>query len=481
MFFEGEEKYERNKKTLFSLVWENVSEETQDLIMTRVGYEQANTHKNPKWLLKNLHSIVEDFDDKKHIILSLDDQLERMVKIRQGNMAVKDYIRTFRQEYKTLHEHGGTFLDGETLQDLIEKRLSEAEEDGLVLGDQDKEQWKTKITKELDEEVETFALLKRADKKRFGNLQIKLKNAYLLGRNEYPKTVQELTKILKNYEQEWPVQGERLQRQRNNGTTLLQEGQAGNDFEFLKGTTGTFFAHITCTACNKKGHYKSHCPAVDSEGNHLGGASAGTLRDAPVIEEALAAARRANRRNRNGNDSQGAGGDGGTGARSSVVSSDGNFPFCFTSNTDSMDPNWLLLDSESNVNLFRNPDLVTDISKVTNGEGLVLSSNGGTQDSDKQAKFGDMTVWFNPNSLANILSPSIVAEHFRVTMDTFVDNSFMVHLNDNVKLKFRCHENGLYYCDTKDILKDDLHIAFSFFQNALKKSTYVQAKVSCKQ
>ena len=118
----------------------------------------------------------------------------------------------------------------------------------------------------MDEEVETFALLKRADKKRFGNLQIKLKNAYLLGRNEYPKTVQELTKILKNYEQEWPVQGERLQRQRNNGTTLLQEGQAGNDFEFLKGTTGTFFAHITCTACNKKGHYKSHCPVVDSEG-----------------------------------------------------------------------------------------------------------------------------------------------------------------------------------------------------------------------
>ena len=56
-------------------------------------------------------------------------------------------------------------------------------------------------------------------------------------------------------------------------------------------------------------------------------------------------------------------------------------------------------------------------------------------------------------------------------MDTIVDNSFMVHPNDNVKLKFRCHENGLYYCDTKNILKDDLHIAFSFFQNALKKST----------
>ena len=119
-----------------------------------------------------------------------------------------------------------------------------------------------------------------------------------------------------------------------------------------------------------KGHYKSHCPVVDSEGNHLSGAGSGTLRDTPVIEEALSAARREARRNRNGNDSQGAGGVGAGGR--SEVSPDGNFPFCFTTNTDSIDPNWLLLDSESNVNLFRNPDLVTDISKVTNGEGLVL-------------------------------------------------------------------------------------------------------------
>ena len=117
----------------------------------------------------------------------------------------------------------------------------------------------------------------------------------------------------------------------------------------------------------------------------------------------------------------------------------------------------------STVSIFRNPSLVTDITKVTNGEELVLTSNGGTQDSEKQAKFGDMTVWFNANSLANILSLSLVAEHFRVTMDTYVDNSFVVHLNDSIKLKFSCHPNGLYYCDTRNILKDDLHTAFTFF------------------
>ena len=476
VFFKREEEYERNKKTLFSLLWENVSEETQDLLMSRAGYDKANTEKEPKWMLKNLHSIIEDFDDKKHVILSLDDMLEKIVRIRQGNLPVKDYIRIFRQEYKTFKEHGGTFLDGEAAEEIVEKRLTEAEEDSLTT--KEKEQERERIVTALEEEIETFAILKRADKKRFGNLQIKLKNAYLLGRNEYPTTVQELTKVLKNYEQEWPVQGERLQRQQQRGTTLLQDGATGPSIGYLKSTMGTFFPHITCTACNIKGHYKSHCPVVDCNGNHMDGAGAGTLRDAPVIEEALAAAlaasRRGNRRPRNGNTPQGDGGDG-AGTGTSEVSPDGNrFPFCFTSNTDSIDPNWLLLDSESNVNLFCNPNLVTDISKVTNGEGLVLSSNGGTQDSEKQAKFGDLTVWFNTNSLANILSLSIVAEHFRVTMDTFVDNSFLVHLNDNIKLKFCCHTNGLYYCDTRNIFKDDLHTAFSFFQKIYHKTCNLQ-------
>ena len=456
VFFEREEEYERNKKTLFSLVWENVSEETQDLIMSKQGYEQANIDKDPKWILKALHSIIEDFDDKKHIILSMDDQLEKIVRIRQGNMAVKDYIRVFRQEYKTLHEHGGSYMEGEVLKDLIEERLEEIDDFDL-LDDSEKEMMRKKVTKSLGEEIETFAILKRADKERFGNLQIKLKNAYLLGRNEYPRTVQELTKVLKNYEQEWNVSGERLARGNGTrGTTLLQDGNPSSLILFLKGTTGTFFAHITCTACSNKGHYKSHCPVVNERGEHLDGAGTGTLRDSPVIQEALAAARRSRR------------GNGGGGEGQSEVSADGNFPFCFTSNTDQIDPNWLLLDSESNVSIFRNPSLVTDITKVTNGEELVLTSNGGTQDSEKQAKFGDMTVWFNANSLANILSLSLVAEHFRVTMDTYVDNSFVVHLNDSIKLKFSCHPNGLYYCDTRNILKDDLHAAFSFFQKAYR-------------
>ena len=100
----------RGIRKLFSIIWENVSEETQDLLISRAGFNKANTDKDPNWMLKKLHSIVEDFDDKKHIILSLDDMLEKIVRIRQGNLPVKDFVRTFRQEYETYKEHGGSFF-----------------------------------------------------------------------------------------------------------------------------------------------------------------------------------------------------------------------------------------------------------------------------------------------------------------------------------------------------------------------------------
>ena len=122
MYFLKEKKDKRGIRKLFSIIWENVSEDTQDLLMSRAEFNKANTDKDPNRMVKNFHSIVEDFDDKKHIILSLDDMLEKIVRIRQGNLPVKGFIRTFRQEYNTYKEHGCSFLDGEAALEIVEKR-----------------------------------------------------------------------------------------------------------------------------------------------------------------------------------------------------------------------------------------------------------------------------------------------------------------------------------------------------------------------
>ena len=59
-------------------------------------------------------------------------------------------------------------------------------------------------------------------------------------------------------------------------------------------------------------------------------------------------------------------------------------------------------------------------------------------------------VWFNPNSMLNILSWSEVAEHFRITFDSAVDDCIEVHIADGVTLSFTSIDNGIYLMKEND-------------------------------
>ena len=67
-------------------------------------------------------------------------------------------------------------------------------------------------------------------------------------------------------------------------------------------------------------------------------------------------------------------------------------------------------------------------------------------------------VWYNLHSMVNILSFGEVAQRFRITMDTAVNKSIKVHLDDNTGrvLCFNEMESGLYMLDansTNDFIK----------------------------
>ena len=79
---------------------------------------------------------------------------------------------------------------------------------------------------------------------------------------------------------------------------------------------------------------------------------------------------------------------------------------------------WIILDSESTIYIFKDKTSLKNVRKIK-GEGLRCYTKGGPQDSNM---VGDIdrygTVWYNPESLANILSLTRVSTHKRVTMDT---------------------------------------------------------------
>jgi hypothetical protein len=75
-------------------------------------------------------------------------------------------------------------------------------------------------------------------------------------------------------------------------------------------------------------------------------------------------------------------------------------------------------------------------------------TNGGHQDSHMIGDFSVLgPVWFNQDSIANILSLSAVRKCCRVTMDTHAAPCMTVHRTDGSLMHFLEQPSGLYIFD----------------------------------
>jgi Zinc knuckle len=122
------------------------------------------------------------------------------------------------------------------------------------------------------------------------------------------------------------------------------------------GTDGVVHDGITCFQCNASGHYADQCPGAVS-----------LLQFACVLTQ---------------------------------TSTD-------TSRYDGIPSSWMLLDSQSNISVFNNERMVTNIR--LSPQEVCARTNGGEQVTTHIADFKNLgVVWYNPKSIANTLSLSDV-------------------------------------------------------------------------
>ena len=112
-----------------------------------------------------------------------------------------------------------------------------------------------------------------------------------------------------------------------------------------------------------------------------------------------------------------------------TADSAGRTQFSFLQETvthDTIPDTWILLDSQSTMSVFKNPNFLENIRE--NNSSIMVITNGGEQTSSLVGNINNFgIVWYNPESIANILSLAEVRQKCRVTMDTKVRTVLHVH------------------------------------------------------
>jgi len=410
--------YEDNKCALYSVIWNQCSEAMQAKVKSDDGYDEMYESSDSLELIKIIKGVAYKFESQKNIYLALDDAKCTFYAYHQGaDESNSSYMSKFKNFIEVIEHYGGSIGEDQALINEELKSFSTPN---------DKE---TKTAKETaKQKMHAIAFLKRADKNRYSLLVTDLENNFTRGTDQYPTSITETYNLLVNYKK--PENKERHSRApRANGgdrNTSVQQ----DELAFVQQVQPNVpLEDVQCYNCQQMGHYATTCTSARVTRHQ----AAIQLLQHCTIEEATFE------------------------DEESDFDDDEDIHFSFNltdaitlTQAHMIDPNWILLDSESTVSIFSNGKYLKNIRHCGTAKGLRIYSNGGSQDTHM---IGDLpgfgTVWYNKGSLANILSLAAVRKICRVTMDTMTEAAIIVHKHNGDKMKFTESANGLYYYDVK--------------------------------
>ena len=403
----------QNKTKLYGVIWGQCTSALQSELMGDPAYKMKLTEFDCVWLLSTLKLLSAGMDKNSNTYVSTFHALKGFYSLRQTREETMEaYHRRFESAVATAEMSKGNLLTHEKLS-AYEKDRNKTDPDKLA-----------------EDSFLAIAFLENADSARFNGLSRELRNSMLLGQDNYPVHLTAAYDLLCNYR---PVPtGRREERENDTAVNVsfaqvTQDNNTGTDNQaVIPGNNGVTSTHTFCYACRQHGHIARYCPSPRDQ-------RAGGIQSMQI---GIALAQ--------------------------VPEKNGS---------DLISPHWLLLDSGSTVSSIRNPDLLKDIRK--SDETMRVYTNGGHQDYDEVGTLHmfPFTAYYNPKSLANILSLAEVSSVFRVTMDSAADPAMLVHVGPATILVFKQCGSGLYYHDTANQTSSAV-IDYSFLSTVAQNKEY---------
>ena len=120
--------------------------------------------------------------------------------------------------------------------------------------------------------------------------------------------------------------------------------------------------------------------------------------------------------------------------------------FTFSQSGKKIPDEWILLDSQSTVDIFCNLNLVQNIPRVK--ERMKIQCNAGTRVTNLVGDLpGYGPLWFDSRAIANVLSLKLIKEKYHIQYNSDEKDGFVVTKPNSERFKFLQSSSGLHYLD----------------------------------
>ena len=138
-------------------------------LRSNTGYTKADELDGSLWLLETLEDIMINFEDVNPKTLAINDRMERIMILKQGESANKDFLKQVQKELKVSDKYGDDFLWGDAQDTELTERVQNAkflygmantsvDSTGTTMPENE-------VKEKKKEEIISMSVLKQAEKK----------------------------------------------------------------------------------------------------------------------------------------------------------------------------------------------------------------------------------------------------------------------------------------------------------------------------